>query len=82
MFTFSDYSPKLVSTTCFGDNIEDEWLIVYLILEITKVYTNLIAQVQDNDGDFILIEAADFLPTWSNPDTTENRVIITYVILF
>ncbi|XP_026331354.1 protein ecdysoneless-like, partial [Hyposmocoma kahamanoa] len=68
-----DCSPQLVSTTCFGDNIEDEWLIVYLILEVTKVHSNLIAQVQDNDGDFLLIEAADFLPAWANPDTTENR---------
>lgn len=78
----SDCSPQLVSTTCFGDNIEDEWLIVYLILEVTKVHSNLIAQVQDNDGYFLLIEAADFLPAWANPDTTENRVIIIYVILF
>lgn len=67
-------SPQLVSTTCFGDSIEDEWLIVYIILEITKVHTNLIVQVQDNDGDFLLIEAADVLPSWANPDTTVNRV--------
>lgn len=31
-------------------------------------------RVDDNDGDFILIEAADYLPKWLNPDTSENRV--------
>ncbi|XP_023936751.1 protein ecdysoneless [Bicyclus anynana] len=71
----NDITPCLMSTTCFGDNIEDEWFIVYLIFEITKKY-NLLVQVQDNDGDFLLIEAADYLPAWANPETTENRVFI------
>lgn len=31
-------------------------------------------RIEDNDGDFLLIEAADFLPKWLNPDTSENRV--------
>ncbi|OWR42563.1 putative SGT1 protein ecdysoneless, partial [Danaus plexippus plexippus] len=68
--------PHLSSTTCFGDNLEDEWFIVYIVLEITKVYQNLIVQLEDNDGDFMLIEAADYLPAWANPDTTENRVFL------
>ncbi|XP_034831657.2 LOW QUALITY PROTEIN: protein ecdysoneless homolog [Maniola hyperantus] len=66
----------LFSTTCFGDNIEDEWFIVYLILEITKIYNHMTIQIEDNDGDFLLIEAADYLPVWANPETTENRVFI------
>ncbi|XP_039755299.1 protein ecdysoneless [Pararge aegeria] len=66
----------LQSTTNFGDNIEDEWFIVYLILEITKIYKHLIVHIEDNDGDFLLIEAADHLPVWANPETTENRVFI------
>lgn len=69
-----DYPDYLMSITCFGDNIEDEWFIVHLLLELTKRHTNLIVKVQDNDGDFLMIEAANYLPAWVNPDNTENRV--------
>ncbi|KAI5645392.1 SGT1 protein domain-containing protein [Phthorimaea operculella] len=71
-----DLPVHLVSVTCFGDNIEDEWFIVYLLLEISKEYPNMVIQVYDNDGEFLLIEAADSLPPWANPDTTQNRVFI------
>ncbi|KFW93115.1 Protein SGT1, partial [Phalacrocorax carbo] len=30
--------------------------------------------VDDNDGEFLLIEAADFLPKWLNPENSDNRV--------
>ncbi|CAB3251634.1 unnamed protein product [Arctia plantaginis] len=66
----------LCSITCFGDNIEDEWFIVHLVLEISKLYPNLIIHIKDNDGDFLLIEAADNLQTWVNPSNTDNRVFI------
>ncbi|XP_004846324.1 protein ecdysoneless homolog isoform X3 [Heterocephalus glaber] len=60
--------------TKFGDNIEDEWFIVYLIKEITKEFPELVARIEDNDGEFLLIEAADFLPKWLDPDNSANRV--------
>uniref|UniRef100_A0A8C6M1D8 Ecdysoneless cell cycle regulator n=1 Tax=Nothobranchius furzeri TaxID=105023 RepID=A0A8C6M1D8_NOTFU len=60
----------------FGDNVEDEWFIVYLLKQITEVFPELAARVEDNDGEFILIEAADYLPKWLNPDTSENRVFL------
>ncbi|XP_061491312.1 protein ecdysoneless homolog isoform X2 [Rhineura floridana] len=60
--------------TKFGDNIEDEWFIVYLIKEITKEFAELAARVDDNDGEFLLIEAADYLPKWMNPENSSNRV--------
>ncbi|CAH2091131.1 unnamed protein product [Euphydryas editha] len=72
----NDIPKHLVSITCFGDNIEDEWFIVYILLEITKKHNDLIIQIEDNDGHFLLIEAADYLPSWANPDTSENRVFI------
>lgn len=31
-------------------------------------------RVEDNDGEFLLIEAADYLPKWLNPDSSQNRV--------
>lgn len=71
---FIEFPVHLISSTCFGDNIEDEWYIVHIIFELTKQFTDLIVQVKDSDGDFLLIEAADYLPKWANPDNTENRV--------
>ncbi|XP_003783612.1 protein ecdysoneless homolog [Otolemur garnettii] len=60
--------------TKFGDNIEDEWFIVYIIKQITKEFPELVARIEDNDGEFLLIEAADFLPKWLEPDNSTNRV--------
>ncbi|XP_076981046.1 protein ecdysoneless homolog isoform X2 [Tamandua tetradactyla] len=60
--------------TKFGDNIEDEWFIVYLIKQITKEFPDLVASIEDNDGEFLLIEAANFLPKWLDPDNSANRV--------
>lgn len=60
--------------TKFGDNIEDEWFIVYIIKQITKTFPELVARIEDNDGEFLLIEAADFLPKWLDPDNSANRV--------
>ncbi|XP_009580490.1 PREDICTED: protein SGT1, partial [Fulmarus glacialis] len=31
-------------------------------------------RIDDNDGEFLLIEAADFLPKWLNPENSDNRV--------
>ncbi|XP_070833682.1 protein ecdysoneless homolog [Chaetodon trifascialis] len=61
-------------STQFGDNVEDEWFIVYLLQQITETFPELAASVEDNDGEFLLIEAADCLPKWLNPDSSENRV--------
>lgn len=71
----------LSSTVCFGDNIEDEWFIVYLTMELSKRFNDLIIQIIDNDGDFLLIEAANYLPSWANPENTENRVSSLFILL-
>ncbi|KAL4640975.1 hypothetical protein GN956_G11746 [Arapaima gigas] len=62
-------------STKFGDNVEDEWFIVYLLQQITQTFPQLAARVQDNDGEFLLIEAANYLPKWLNPENSENRVL-------
>jgi hypothetical protein len=64
----------LEGKTEFGDNIEDEWFIVYLLRLLTDELTGVSAQVDDNDGEFLLIEAAEHIPTWLNPDAALNRV--------
>uniref|UniRef100_A0A087YL70 Ecdysoneless homolog (Drosophila) n=1 Tax=Poecilia formosa TaxID=48698 RepID=A0A087YL70_POEFO len=71
-----DVPAHIGGSTRYGDNIEDEWFIVYLLLHLTELFPELAARVEDNDGDFLLIEAADHLPKWLNPDTSENRVFI------
>lgn len=60
----------------YGDNIEDEWFLVYLLLQLTKEIDGLVARVVDSDGEFLLIEAANFLPTWATPETCEKRVYL------
>ncbi len=35
----------------------------------------------DADGEFILIEAAEYLPKWANPETCEQRVSFFIVSL-
>ncbi|XP_029465039.1 protein ecdysoneless homolog isoform X2 [Rhinatrema bivittatum] len=69
-----DIPAHLCGSTNFGDNIEDEWFIVYLLQQITKEFPELAARVEDNDGEFLLIEAAEVLPKWLTPENSSNRV--------
>lgn len=73
-----------------GDCVDDEWCVVWLLREIAKqwdlvlryilsliffVFTHLTPiSVSDSDGEFLLIEAAEFLPGWLNPSNATNRV--------
>ncbi|KAL3838658.1 hypothetical protein ACJIZ3_023249 [Penstemon smallii] len=68
--------PHLSGHLRFGDNLEDEWFVVYLLFEISKNFPNLSIRVHDSDGEFLLIESAFHLPKWLNPDTSTNRVFI------
>ncbi|RMZ83326.1 hypothetical protein DV737_g1719, partial [Chaetothyriales sp. CBS 132003] len=60
----------------YGDSIEDEWVIVWLLREITKKFSDAWVKVTDNDGEFLLIEASGTLPSWLEPEVAENRVWI------
>lgn len=66
--------PCLWGVLHFGDNIEDEWFVVSLLLHLTKQLPGVSAQVWDNDGEFLLIEAALDLPRWLKPETSAHRV--------
>ncbi|KAG0027214.1 hypothetical protein BGZ82_009105 [Podila clonocystis] len=68
--------PFLKGETRFGDSLDDEWMIVFLLREISKRLPGSIIRVQDNDGEFLLIEAADYIPSWLDPDNSDNRVFI------
>lgn len=54
--------------------MEDEWLIVYILRELSKQFPDLWIKVVDTDGEFLLIEAANALPRWLNPEIADNRV--------
>ncbi|KAJ1566110.1 hypothetical protein HK096_000771 [Nowakowskiella sp. JEL0078] len=60
----------------FGDCITDEWFVVWILQQITLKIHGIVARVRDNDGEFLLIEAAAHLPKWLDPSTSVNRVFI------
>lgn len=49
---------------------------MFLIFKLTETFEGLIARLVDGDGEFLLIEAADFLPTWATPEACQDRVFI------
>lgn len=65
--------------TEYGDSIEDEWVIVHILRELTKKYPNLWVKVTDSDGEFLLVEAAATLPSWLEPDIADNRVRLSHM---
>ncbi|KAK2588340.1 hypothetical protein KPH14_004356 [Odynerus spinipes] len=68
--------PHIYATLHFDEDIGDEWFTVFLIYQLTKVFDGLIARLVDSDGEFLLIEAANALPLWANPETCQDRVFI------
>ncbi|ETS85486.1 hypothetical protein PFICI_03511 [Pestalotiopsis fici W106-1] len=72
----------LRGTSYYGDSVEDEWLIVYLLRELSKSFPNLWIRVFDSDGEFLLVEAANVLPSWLSPEVDSNRVWIHQEKLF
>ncbi|ETI24983.1 hypothetical protein G647_04353 [Cladophialophora carrionii CBS 160.54] len=64
--------------TEYGDSVEDEWVIVWLLRELTTKFHDLWVKVTDSDGEFLLIEASGTLPSWLEPDVAENRVWINH----
>ncbi|PWY87929.1 regulatory factor Sgt1 [Aspergillus sclerotioniger CBS 115572] len=74
--TKDDGVTSLHGRTNFGDSIEDEWVIVYLLRELTKKHNNVWAKAVDGDGQFLLVEAAATLPAWLEPEVADNRVWI------
>lgn len=72
----SQLIPHLHGTCHFGDNVEDEWFIVYLLLALSSHYADLSICVSDSDGSFLCIELAEQLPEWLKPESAMHRVWI------
>ena len=62
--------------TNYGDSVDDEWLIVYILRELSREFSETWTRVADTDGQFLLIEAANALPVWLNPELADFRVWI------
>ncbi|KAJ3196339.1 hypothetical protein HK101_009255 [Irineochytrium annulatum] len=68
--------PYLFGRVRFADCIDDEWFVVFLLREISKAFKDTVISVMDNDGQFLLIEAAHFIPSWLDPSNADNRIFI------
>lgn len=68
--------PHLSGTTRFGDSVEDEWLIVYILRRLGRICPDVWTQISDSDQQFLLVEASVALPKWMDPDSTDNRIWI------
>ena len=64
---------SLTGRTKFGDCIEDEWLIVWILRELSRQCPDAFVSICDTDGEFLLIESAMHLPRWLDPETAKNR---------
>ena len=49
-----------------------------ILLNLSRAQNNISISITDNDGQFLLIEAADYLPDWLGPDSSCNRVWLRY----
>ena len=57
--------------------MDDEWFVVYLLLRLSSWKKELFIKITYDDGQFLLAEAAHALPDWAEPDTCENRLVLT-----
>lgn len=64
----------LQGKTDVTDAVDDEWFIVWLLRQLTILDDDAAVQIEDDDGEFLLIEAADSLPNWVTPQNAANRV--------
>ncbi|WFD45104.1 hypothetical protein MPSI1_003781 [Malassezia psittaci] len=56
--------------------VEDEWFMTYILRAITEQEPGICVRVEDEDGEFLLVEAAHELPSWVRPENATNRVWI------
>ncbi|CAM9826608.1 unnamed protein product [Ascophyllum nodosum] len=71
-----DLEPHLYGDQVIGDSISDEWFVCFLLFSITSTFDGLTARITDNDGEFLLIEAATAIPPLLSPANSDHRVWI------
>lgn len=70
----SPQAQHLHGTTDVTDAVDDEWFIVFLLRQLSRELPQAVISVNDEDGEFLLIEAAEVLPRWVTPQNATNRV--------
>lgn len=60
----------------YGDVVEDEWFIVYIIWELIKLNVVVWVCVVDVDGEFFLVEVVNVLFKWISLEIDCNCVWI------
>jgi hypothetical protein len=69
-------------STRFGENVDDEWFIVHVLMNLTQRLPWLAARIWDNDGQFLMIEAADHLPDWCNKSGDQETLLTNRVFIY
>ena len=76
-FKFTDIKmAQIKGELSFGDCIDDEWFLVHLLKRISEENQDLVISIRDEDGEFLLIEAALQLDSSLSPDNCDDRVYI------
>ena len=85
----TDNLPKFYFQKMQLEDLQEEWFLVYLFINLTSkfdigvryacVFLTCVAinfRITDSDGEFLLIEAAKYIPKWINPENSEGRVFL------
>ncbi len=64
----------------FGEDVNDEWFAIGLLLRISAQIKDVVIKLEDeDDGDILLIEAADDIPNWAQePDLADMRTYLRH----
>jgi hypothetical protein len=69
--------PHLHGSVYFGENGEEEWFTIFLLLQLSSHYPDLSILARDSDGEPLAIEVAEHLPEEiSGAEQARNRVWI------
>ncbi|KAG7832795.1 hypothetical protein KL943_004736 [Ogataea angusta] len=60
----------------YGENMDDLWVVASLLFRFTSRSENIYLHLYDQDREFLLIEAAQQVPGWLEPECASNRVWI------
>lgn len=64
------------ATQHYGDAVEDEWLSTWVVRDFSLLDSSVVFCLLDSDGSFLATEAAEALPPWLEPDSSEHRVYV------
>ncbi|CAI5723174.1 unnamed protein product [Hyaloperonospora brassicae] len=68
----------LSGSSLVGDAIQDEWVVAKLVFDITNKFPGVVGRIVDSDGELLLIESAEALPDWVNPEHCDRRVFVLH----